>query len=379
MVKYNKKFFFNVNDTSSNKTPKRRSKKNESNASLGLFAEKFKYFFRKLLPFIGLLVLILLIIIYVKGCSDNQKKRQEIKDKQKQNETLEPKIIDTININLNDTVPGIDRFVRNYSKIKTDTDTITYEETNFVDSKYDSVGEYKVTINLNGKEYTSRIIVSDKEAPTLALKEVIITEGEFYAINDFISSCSDNSGKDCAFNYADEQYGKYTAAGTYDISIIASDLSGNKTDAQNTKLTIKAKETPSNGGSGKKSGGSKNTGCQYGDATSPVSTPLTYSLVKNGCAIDPAYAKTSTYITIPESMGRTDLAKLKDDFTRSGISAEIQTEFNVIPIFNTTGKGLIGYQVEIIASNNKTKEVLEHYYLNSNKTRTYVVNKLNFK
>ena len=42
MVKYGKKFFYNENSSQSGKTKKGRRKKNESNASLGLFFEKLK-------------------------------------------------------------------------------------------------------------------------------------------------------------------------------------------------------------------------------------------------------------------------------------------------------------------------------------------------
>ena len=375
MVKYGKKFFYNENSSQSGKTKKGRRKKNESNASLGLFFEKLKYFFRKALPIIGIIVLIILIIVYVKGCQKNQKRKNEQNNTPTNVDKLEAQIRPSITIDLDDTVPTIDRFVKNYAKIKTENDSITYDDTNFADNKYNSVGEYKVTIIVNGKEYKSSIIVTDKKPPIMALQEVIITEGEEYSITDFISSCSDNSGKECVYSYTDQKFDKYTAAGTYDIGIYASDTSGNKTEAQTTKLIINTKQ---NGGGTKPNGGSKN-GCQFGDGTSPVSTPLAYSLVKNNCAVDPAYAKTNTYISVPEKMGREDLARLKDEFIKSGINAEIKTEFNVIPIFNTTAKGLIGYQIEIIASNNKTGEVIEHYYVNSNKTRTYVVNKLNFR
>lgn len=399
MVKFGKKYFFDedTNSGSKSKAPRKKVNKkssNKSNARLGLFFEKIKYFSKKSLPIIALLLLIILIIIYIKGCENNKNnKASKSGNGEVETNSKDPKIIDTINIGLNDEVPGIDRFVRNYSKVKGENDTIIYEDANFLDNKYYAVGEYKVTIVINGVEYKSRIIVTDKEAPILTVKDVIITEGEYYTINDFVSNCVDNSNKDCALDYEDQKYGKYTSAGTYDIKLYAIDLSGNKTESKKATLTIKAKAQNNNNSNGNSSNGNSSNGrqngsgnsnstnkCEYGDGTSSVATPIAYSLVKNGCAIDPKYAKTGTYITVPEKMGREELVKLKKDITNTNISAQIEFEWSTTPIFNKSGDGLIGYQVEFIARNNSNnKEEILHYYLNSNGSRYFVVNKLNLK
>lgn len=90
----------------------------------------------------------------------------------------------------------------------------------------------------------------DKEAPTLELKDVTIEKGRTYSLYDFVSSCIDNKSEDCDVAFASEDMNGFTEAGTYDITIKATDESGNET-VKTAKLTIEevgenTAEEPSN-------------------------------------------------------------------------------------------------------------------------------------
>lgn len=78
----------------------------------------------------------------------------------------------------------------------------------------------------------------DNEAPVVEVKELEITKDSEYNAKDFIVSCSDNSEKECLISFKEEN--AYKDVGTYDVTIIAKDESGNATEKQ-TKLIIKDK------------------------------------------------------------------------------------------------------------------------------------------
>lgn len=108
-----------------------------------------------------------------------------------------------------------------------------------------AIGKYDINVNFNNKDYIVLLNVEDTTAPQVVLKEVQITEGESYSINDFIQSCEDNGKGECEFDYYYENYennelnyGTHTTPGTYDIVIFAFDDSKNISLPQNTKLTI---------------------------------------------------------------------------------------------------------------------------------------------
>lgn len=102
--------------------------------------------------------------------------------------------------------------------------------------KYREIGNYKVIIVCANKKYESNLNVVDEEAPALELKELEIFKDDEYKIDDFITSCNDNSEKECLLSFKEEY--KYEDVGTYDITIIAKDESGNET-LKTTKLKIK--------------------------------------------------------------------------------------------------------------------------------------------
>lgn len=406
MVRYNKKFFFDENSKSNKnnkfKDPKPRKFKEPKPKKLkepkpekikepkiknkperkkfdfkkiSVLTQKINEFFKKWFVVIIIIVLVIILILLLKGCTNNKKSNKKKADTPvPTNKVSDPVIVDSISINLNQEVPSIESFVKNYSKIKTDKDSIVYDENNFVNNKYNAVGEYKVTITLNEKEYSSRILVVDKDAPSFAVKEHIITQGDSYTINDLVSSCSDNSGKECILNYQSQEYAHLTIPGTYLIPIVATDLSGNTAPVQNAKLTINAKKVEP----------AKPT-CSYGSTKYTSSHILTYSLIKNNCPVDAKYAKTDTYISTPENMAKNDLEKLKKEISNKNISMKIYFQLNVVPILNNEKTGLVGYAAyingyEVTYNNSTGKEetgrTVISYDLKSNGTRKYIVNEL---
>lgn len=372
MVKFGKKFFFNEEEEKK-QTPKRNEKKKVvKKRDNKLIFEKIKYYSKRLIPFILILAIILGLLFLIKSCSNSNKKSKN-NSNSNEVEKINPKIIDTIRIKIGEEVPTIDKFVRNYSKVKTDRDQIIYEDANFTNKTYTQVGEYKVTIIINDTEYKARIIVRDEDAPALTLKGVTINEGSTYAITDFVESCTDNSNKACTYEYVDQAYGKYTSAGTYEIKIIASDTSGNKTEAKSSTLTIIAKQTPTPKPTPKPTPQT----CSYGKDTVRSGEVVSYYVSSNGCAVNKEYAKTSKYIDTPKNMAFNDKKKLEDQMRAKNYQGSVKFDLSVTPVLNTTENGLVGYKVVIVGTETSNNSVIVKYAIRSNGTRAYEVNALN--
>lgn len=350
--------------------PKKDIQNRSSRKGISFYGEKINYFFKNWIIVIILIILLVIFILFVKGCTKNNDTNKPKTPEQINNN--EPVIVESISVNLNQEVPTINDFVKNYDKVKTGTDSITYDQTNFDTNKYNAVGSYTVKLIVGEKEYTSRILVVDSEPPVFAVKDVVINEGESYTINDFVTSCSDNSGKECILNYEKTEYSKLTAPGTYTIAIVAADLSGNMAEIQRPKITINAKQTPVT---------PKTKTCEYGSTAYTSEHVLTYSLIKNNCPLDWNYAKSYTYVAVPEQMAKNEVEKLKEEIENKNISMTVRFAYNVVPIANNEGKGLVGYAVYVFANEWDTKEnksirTLVKYDLNSNGSRKYTVNEL---
>ncbi|MCM1053380.1 MAG: CAP domain-containing protein [Ruminococcus sp.] len=121
---------------------------------------------------------------------------------------------------------------------------IYFNDTIYEEDTLNKIGTYEVVITVDDKEYNSKIVVSDKEAPTLKLKDIKIKEGSSYKLKDFVESCNDNSKEDCDLAFVKSEMSKYTKAGNYDIEIKATDKSGNE-KIKKAKLTISENKTTS--------------------------------------------------------------------------------------------------------------------------------------
>lgn len=123
---------------------------------------------------------------------------------------------------------------------------------------------YGVTIKVQDKEYTVRLVVTDTSAPIIQLKNVEIYAGNNYNIEDFVSFCVDATST-CEMYYYDKDvdelgniidYSKYTEPGEYKIRIYTKDQFDNISEPIETNLKILQPESVmyivtfnSNGGS----------------------------------------------------------------------------------------------------------------------------------
>lgn len=108
--------------------------------------------------------------------------------------------------------------------------------------KTNLAGSFNVKITVEKKEYSTKLNVIDSEAPELVAKDFEIYEDEYYSVDDFVESCSDNSQKKCNISFLNTSlvdYSTYKEPGTYQIKLIATDNSDNKSEAAIVNLTIK--------------------------------------------------------------------------------------------------------------------------------------------
>lgn len=186
--------------------------------------------------------------------------------------------------------------------------------------KYQEVGKYKVVINFNGKNYTTTLKVVDTEAPVVEVKELEITKDSEYNVKDFIVSCSDNNEKECLISFKEET--AYKDVGTYDITIVAKDESGNATEKQ-TKLIIKDKTQKDSKNNNKEKNtknnvkfvkresevSEKQSDFKYG-IKAVVKTTKTYDLYSDGSKKN---EKTTTKTTYDKSGYNASTSDLKDE------------------------------------------------------------------
>ena len=166
-----------------------------------------------------------LIFISQKNKKSNEKVEEQIKIKK---EVIVPVMSELLKID--DYFDKLENSKSAKITYYIDDSEVEFEE------KYREIGKYKVVINYNGKNYTTTLKVVDTEAPVVEVKELEITKDSEYNAKDFIVSCSDNSEKECLISFKEENV--YKDVGTYDITIVAKDESGNATEKQ-TKLIIK--------------------------------------------------------------------------------------------------------------------------------------------
>lgn len=115
-----------------------------------------------------------------------------------------------------------------------------------VEKTLKSPATYGVSLTIQDKEYTVRVVVSDTSAPILRLKDVEIYSGNNYDVSDFVSFCVDATGScetlfynkdvDEAGNIID--YAKYTEPGEYKVRIYAKDSYDNITEPMEVNLKI---------------------------------------------------------------------------------------------------------------------------------------------
>lgn len=216
-------------------------------------------------------LLILLIVIILLGIGlgiyfsfRNKNNNDNIKEEDKKIE-----VVDNLNLSLGSSIPTFNDFV-NDEAVEGDI-AIYYQDTLVEEDTLDNFGVYDVEITIDGVVYKSVITINDEDAPELVLKEVSITAGKSYDINDFVESCIDNSKEDCEIDYQDKNMAKYTDAGSYDIVIVAKDKSGNEV-SKKTVLTVTAKK--SNTSSSSSSNSSSNNSSSSSSSSSSKVTQV---------------------------------------------------------------------------------------------------------
>ncbi len=270
-----------------------------------------------------------------------------------------------------------------FSKIENvdlDTIDVTYPD----DFNLNTPGTYEVTLKISGKNYTTKLTIVDTIKPELKLKEVTINPNKGYTANDFVESCSDNSGAECIIAFyqsgtdedgKDVDYSKYTKEGTYPIKISAKDKSGNE-NVLETKLIIKK-----DGGTTTTKPPVNNT-CKYGDTTYDTNAYLiTKDISTNGCAISlDLYNDEKTASEINKIM-ETETTRIKKDVEALNLTGVLSLNRKKSAIVNTAGKGIVGYELEItvtITNKDKSEEVVK-YKLNSKGERVFITNPYKIK
>lgn len=388
MVKFGKKFFFSElpeEDNSDKKVKKVKQKKPEKNRKkidfkkiFNSIKDKLKDFFeiivavlKRIWPIIILLIVVLLLILGIKSCAKKKPAKKKKETPAPIVDIVEPKLNTDIRAGLFDELPTIDMFVTNIDDYKDKKITLTYDTNNLVENHYEEVGEYKVTITIEDKTFESKIVIEDKVAPTLETKNVTITEGTTYKIEDFIEKCEDNSKKACTYEYKDIKYASITAPGTYDVIIIGKDVNGNVVE-KGAKLKINKKVTPTPTPTP-----TPQETCKYGDASYDKTIILSYSVIKNNCAVERSLAKTKAYNEKPNNIANTEYNKVVEEIKKKDLNIKVALEYFVTEVPNSSAKGFVGYTIMFKLYNNTTNELLVDYSLKSDGSRVFKVNKIN--
>ena len=260
-------------------------------------------------------------------------------------------------------------------------------------------GNYKITIKVNDSKnqntnYYSTLKIIDTTRPVLVTKNLSIKEDEFYSAKDFVTSCTDNSKKECIITFFDDgideegnivDYSKYNKEGLYPIKIIAKDQSGNIT-INETKLLIIKK-------SGRSTLKPNNTACKYGDDSYDVNAnTLAFNITTNHCAVNSEllsryYAQNGREYTNDDPTIKQLLLKEKERISKDinslnfDNSSSINVLQNINSINNASNFGFIGYQIHVIISFTKNGEnsLIAEYKLDTGGKRVFISNPYNLQ
>jgi hypothetical protein len=105
-----------------------------------------------------------------------------------------------------------------------------------------AVGTYPITVTtVDGQTDTCQITVVDTVKPELKVKNPTVYEGESVSLDDFVESASDLAGPVTTKLQQTPDTGK---AGTYTVTVEASDINGNVTTAEATLQVVKDTDPP---------------------------------------------------------------------------------------------------------------------------------------
>ena len=273
-------------------------------------------------------------------------------------------------VEVNSEEMGKTLFFEEIKNVKEKDIKVDYSKVNF-----EEVGTYDVDITIYRKKYKARLQVVDTESPVLKVKDANVAIGDSYNAKDFVESCKDNSNKNCDVEFYDSgvnqngekiDYSKFTEEGSYTVQIIASDASGNKTSPMSATLNI-----------GKASG--KPNNCKFGNNEYDKSSyTMAVDVTDNGCALDLNLYQNEEILAPVNDLIKSETEKIKKEFSKIKLNVKsVYINTSIGTILNTTGNGVVGYSVKVTVSiyNNDVNEVIEDYYLNTNGSRNYSVNK----
>lgn len=105
-----------------------------------------------------------------------------------------------------------------------------------------AVGVYPITVTtVDGQTGTCQVTVVDTVKPELKVKNPTVYEGETVSLDDFVESASDLAGPVTTKLQQTPDTGK---AGTYTVTVEASDINGNVTTAEATLQVVKDTDPP---------------------------------------------------------------------------------------------------------------------------------------
>lgn len=212
-----------------------------------------------------------------------------------------------------------------------------------LDYDISKAGKYEVTLVINDKNYPVILNVVDTTKPELNVKNLSIDNGKTYTANDFVTSCSDNSQEKCKisfYNGKDEEgnavdYSKYTDEGKYQVKIAAEDSSGNQMVKETTLIIGKPKQenvTP--------------VTCKYGNGGYDKNKYLVaIDVTTNNCAVSLALYKDESITKELNKLLDTETTSIKKDVEALKLTGTLTLNRKVAAVVNTTGDGIVGYEI----------------------------------
>lgn len=305
---------------------------------------------------VGVAVVLVIAAIIVYLVVNMEKKPQELEVKKE------------LTVELNQTITDQMFFTANSPDL--DNVYIVYPD-NFDNAK---IGTYEVTVKTSDSNYKTIVNIVDTTSPSLVLKEVTLNPFRFYTVNDFVESCSDNSGEECTIAFYTESvdkdgnkidYSNFITEGKHDIKIVAKDSSGNET-LKETKLTI-----------GKNNTEQPTPECNYGDDTYDESQFVMASKVAaNGCALNLTLYNDNSLASNINKLMSTETLRIKKDLDILNPDGTVALNRTINVILNKAGTGMVGYELRITVTltKNKKSEIIADYKVDADGKRIFITN-----
>ncbi len=278
---------------------------------------------------------------------------------------------ETVSIEVGSKLPDTDFYFTELSGVKDENISV---DTSDVDIK--KVGVYNAIVIIHDEEYEVLFKVVDVTKPELVLNTVTINEGETYDVNDFITSCGDNSGEQCNIAFLESigldglpiNYGSFTAIGTHEIKISAKDSSNNEA-IEVTQLVIGTGnvDTPT-------PPPVEPSTCSYGNLEYDQTNILAYIVGVNNCALDLNLYQSNDIRQPVLNIADAETEKIQLELNQiPNLSTDITVNRSINAVLNNTGNGLVGYTltIEVVGSDGT---IIVKYNVDLNGNRVYLEN-----